>query len=73
MKKVLNDWFGLEGDIYDDNGEIIDNYIIFANKVGIPQAHFINISTPALNEGQPLEMVIGGKRYSLKVIPNLLV
>jgi len=35
LDKALNDWSKKEGDIFDDNGEMIDNWRVFANKVDI--------------------------------------
>jgi len=33
LDKALNDWSKKEGDIFDNNGEMIDNWRVFANKV----------------------------------------
>ena len=33
LDKALNDWSKTEGDIFDNNGEMIDNWRVFANKV----------------------------------------
>ena len=37
MEKAINDWDKKVGDIqYDDNGKMIDDWKVFANKVSIP-------------------------------------
>jgi hypothetical protein len=40
LEKALNDWIKKEGDCLDDNGEIIDTWREFANKVDIPPDTF---------------------------------
>lgn len=35
LEKAISDWVNKEGDIYDDNEEKIDDWKVFANKVGI--------------------------------------
>jgi hypothetical protein len=36
LEKAICDWNEKEGDIYDDNGERIDDYNVFANRISIP-------------------------------------
>ena len=46
LDKALNDWSKKEGDIFDDNGEMIDNWRVFANKVDIPADTFYKYIKP---------------------------
>jgi hypothetical protein len=46
MEKAINDWVDKSGDIYDNNGEMIDDWKVFANKVGIPPDTFYKYIRP---------------------------
>jgi hypothetical protein len=40
LEKAINDWNNKEGDVYDDNNELINDSVVFVNKVGIPPQTF---------------------------------
>jgi hypothetical protein len=41
LEKAINDWVNKEGDIFDNNNELIkDPIVVFANKIGIPPQTF---------------------------------
>lgn len=40
MQNAIDDWFNESGDRLDDNDELIENYQVFARKVGIPHKTF---------------------------------
>jgi hypothetical protein len=40
MEKAIHDWSKKEGDIYDNNGEMINDWKVFANRLGIPVTTF---------------------------------
>ena len=46
LEKALNDWSKKVGDIFDDNGEIINDWKIFASKVDIPADTFYKYIKP---------------------------
>jgi hypothetical protein len=46
LEKVIHDWNEKEGNIYDDNGERIDDYNVFANRIGIPANAFYKYINP---------------------------
>jgi len=46
LDKAVNDWSKKEGDIFDKNGEMIDNWRVFANKVNIPADTFYKYIKP---------------------------
>ena len=46
LEKALNDWSKKEGDIFDGNGEIIDDWKVFARKVDIPADTFYKYIKP---------------------------
>ncbi len=40
LEKAINDWINKEGDVYDNNNELINDSVVFTNKVGIPPQTF---------------------------------
>ncbi len=40
LEKAINDWVNKEGDIFDNNNELIKDLIVFAKKIGIPPQTF---------------------------------
>jgi hypothetical protein len=64
MAKAINDWVNKEGDIYDNNGEEIKEWKVFANKVGIPPNSFF----PSINAKNPRSL--GDGRHSKKTLMN---
>ncbi len=46
LEKAICNWNEKEGDIYDNNGERIDDYNVFANRIGIPANTFYKYIIP---------------------------
>jgi hypothetical protein len=46
LEKALNDWSKKEGGIFDENGEIIDDWKVFPSKVDIPADTFYKYIKP---------------------------
>ena len=46
MGKAIHDWSKNEGDIYDDNGLMIDDWKVFANRLDIPLTTFYKYIQP---------------------------
>ena len=64
-KKAIHDWLNQTEDVYDNNGEAITNWRVFANKVGIPQKTFFKYINPNLEERQTLGNGARGKEMLL--------
>ena len=65
MEKAIHDWLNQTGDVYDDNGEAIKSWRVFANKVGIPVNTFFKYINPNLEERRTLGNGARGKERLL--------
>ena len=65
MEKALRDWFNKTGYVFDDNGEAIDSWKVYANKVGIPHNTFFKYIHPDLGKRRTLGDGSRGKKKLL--------
>jgi hypothetical protein len=57
LEKAICDWNEKRGDIYDNNGERIDDYNVFANRIGIPANTFYKY----INSDEPRQIGDGSR------------
>ena len=65
MDKAIHDWSKKEGDIYDDNGEMINDWKVFANRLGIPATTFYQYIQP--NDPRQIGDGSRGKKRLMKM------
>ena len=65
MAKAIHDWSKKEGDIYDDNGEMIDDWKVFANRLDIPLNSFYKYIQP--NDPRQIGDGSRGKKRLMKM------
>ena len=74
MAKAIHDWSKKEGDIYDDNGEMIDDWKVFANRLDIPLNSFYKYIQPndprQIGDGSCMQLaMLKWKEVRISTIP----
>ena len=65
MENAVNDWLNKTNSAYDANGELIDDYRVYANKMEIPPGTFFHYVHPDLDKRWTLNQANRGKKKLL--------